>query len=62
LKRNTDGGVTIYLQARSPGGDEESNWLPCPTGGAWFVILRMYRPHHEVVEAAWECPGLRRVG
>ncbi|WP_169382033.1 DUF1254 domain-containing protein [Pseudonocardia acidicola] len=62
LRRDRDGGLTIHLQPRSPGADRESNWLPTSAENAWFVILRMYRPHPAVVEAKWECPGITRVG
>jgi len=30
LKTNADGSTTIYLQAKSPGKNKESNWLPTP--------------------------------
>ncbi|NYH87678.1 hypothetical protein F4554_000316 [Actinopolymorpha rutila] len=29
--------------------------------GEWFVVLRMYRPHPEVVDTVWRCPGITRV-
>ncbi|WP_351225799.1 DUF1254 domain-containing protein [Streptomyces sp. NPDC002133] len=61
LVMDPDGGLTIHLQSTSPGDDREPNWLPTPENGTWFVILRMYRPHREVVDAAWECPPLTRV-
>src|SRR5262249_48357351 len=32
LKRNADGSLTLYVGARSPGGEKESNWLPAPKG------------------------------
>jgi hypothetical protein len=32
MKRDADGGVTIYIQNESPGGDKEANWLPAPKG------------------------------
>jgi hypothetical protein len=28
LTRDPDGGLTLYLQAESPGKDKEANWLP----------------------------------
>ena len=28
LKKNADGSLDIYVQAESPGKDNESNWLP----------------------------------
>jgi hypothetical protein len=33
--------------------------MPLPT---YKATWEMYRSHHEVVEATWECPGLSRVG
>ncbi|MGZ4200172.1 MAG: DUF1254 domain-containing protein [Thermoleophilia bacterium] len=60
LQRDADGGLTLWLQAESPGGDLEANWLPSPAEGEWFVILRMYRPRPEVIDATWECPPIER--
>jgi hypothetical protein len=60
--RDAGGGMTLYIQAASPGADKESNWLPCPAEGTWFVILRMYQPRDEVVQATWRCPAVRKVG
>jgi hypothetical protein len=62
VARESDGGLTIRLQAESPGTADEANRLPCPTDGTWFVILRLYRPHDEVIAADWKCPPIRRVG
>ncbi|MFD2077503.1 DUF1254 domain-containing protein [Actinopolymorpha cephalotaxi] len=62
LVYDSDGGLTLYMQAKSPGPDKEANWLPCTKEGEWFVVLRMYRPHPEVVDAVWHCPGITRVG
>jgi hypothetical protein len=59
LERSSDGGVTIRLQTSAP-DTHQANWLPCPPEGTWFVILRLYRPHPEVVNATWECPGIQR--
>ncbi|MGZ4747532.1 MAG: DUF1254 domain-containing protein [Oryzihumus sp.] len=60
LKREDDGGLTIYLEPQSPDG-HETNWLPTSAHHAWFVILRLYRPRSEVVDATWKCPGIARV-
>lgn len=57
---DAQGGLTIYLQKESPGADEEGNWLPTAAEGTWFVVLRMYRPRAEVLDAMWECPPLIR--
>jgi hypothetical protein len=59
VKENADSGTTFYFQNESPGTDKESNWLPIGDG-AWFVVLRLYNPHQEVVEAKWECPPIKR--
>ena len=56
-----DGGLTIRLQAERPDADDEANWLPSPASDGWFVILRMYLPHPEVIEGAWACPAVTRV-
>ncbi|MFI1539242.1 DUF1254 domain-containing protein [Streptomyces anandii] len=61
LRWDEDGGLTIHLQSDRPGQDEEANWLPTAEDGTWFVVLRMYRPHPEVIDARWECPPLTRV-
>jgi hypothetical protein len=62
LAREPDGGLTIRLQTESPGSAAEANWLPCPADGTWFVILRLYRPHEDVIAADWKCPPIRKVG
>jgi hypothetical protein len=41
LKRDQDGGLTIYIQHDSPGKEKESNWLPAPDG-PFLIALRMY--------------------
>jgi hypothetical protein len=61
LARDPDGGLRIYLQPGSPGGNREPNWLPTSAQHHWFVILRMYRPHPAVIQAKWECPGITPV-
>ncbi|HEY6688350.1 MAG TPA: DUF1254 domain-containing protein [Propionibacteriaceae bacterium] len=61
LARDPDGGITIFIQHNAPEETHAANWLPCPENGTWFVILRMYQPHNEVLSATWECPGIHRV-
>lgn len=43
VQMNKDGTFTMYLQAKSPGTDKESNWLPCPEG-PFYLLLRTYGP------------------
>jgi hypothetical protein len=61
LKKDLDGGLTLYVQHESPGEDKESNWLPAPEG-SFYLVLRMYQPHQEVIDAKWEAPPLQKVG
>jgi hypothetical protein len=61
LKRDSDGGLTIYIQHESPGEEKESNWLPAPEG-VFNLYMRMYQPHQEVVDAKWAAPPVQKVG
>lgn len=61
LKRDVDGGLTIYLQADSPGADKESNWLPAPRD-EFNLTLRTYMPGPEIVEQSWEPPPIKKAG
>jgi len=60
LKRDADGGYTIYIQNESPGKDLETNWLPAPKGPFW-TTLRLYWPKVDALNGAWKQPPLRRV-
>jgi hypothetical protein len=57
LKRDADGGITLYLQSESPGSDRESNWLPAPVG-AFYTVLRIYQPKPDVQSGKWIAPQL----
>jgi hypothetical protein len=57
LKRDADGGITLYIQHGSPGAARESNWLPAPAGPFWLV-LRLYRPKDEALDGSWQQPRL----
>ncbi len=59
LKRDVDGGITIYVQNESPGKDKEANWLPAPKG-PFFSVLRLYWPKPEAVTGKWKAPPLQR--
>jgi hypothetical protein len=60
LKRDADGGVTIHIQAESPGKSRESNWLPAPQG-PFMVALRYYWPKPALLDGKWVSPEIRRV-
>ncbi|HEU4635180.1 MAG TPA: DUF1254 domain-containing protein [Edaphobacter sp.] len=58
LKKNPDGGITLYLQHKSPGPELESNWLPAPDG-RMGVVMRLYMPKQEVLQGAWTAPAIQ---
>lgn len=60
LKRDADGGVTIYVQQDSPGADREANWLPAPAG-PFLLALRAYWPQPALSDGSWKQPPLMRV-
>jgi hypothetical protein len=66
MKRNADGGVTIYIQKDDPGEAERSNWLPAPDGPI-YLVMRLYWPKTEppsllpIGQGAWQPPGVVRV-
>jgi hypothetical protein len=63
MKKNADGGLTLYIQKDSPGPDKESNWLPAPNDLV-YLVMRLYWPKTEapsilpVGEGTWKPPGI----
>jgi hypothetical protein len=55
VKRDPDGGLTIYVQKDSPGTDKESNWLPAPDG-PMSIISRMYGPDPRILDRSYKFP------
>jgi hypothetical protein len=56
---NADGSLDIYIQAESPGGEKEANWLP--VGKAPFTLLmRLYSPREEFLEGDWTPPPVEK--
>ena len=58
LAKDSDGGITIYLQHESPGKKLESNWLPSPAGAFW-PVLRTYWPKPELISGKWKPPEVK---
>ena len=56
LKRDPDGGLTLYVQSDSPGKERESNWLPAPKG-PFAAALRLYLPEPSVLDGSWKAPA-----
>ena len=59
LKRDEDGGLTLFIQHDSPGSNRESNWLPAPDG-PFMMALRLYWPKPEALSDTWKQPPLTR--
>jgi hypothetical protein len=51
-RRDPDGSVTVHLGGC---GDGVPNCIPLPEG--WNYVVRMYRPHPEVVDGTWSFPA-----
>ncbi|MUV15466.1 DUF1254 domain-containing protein [Noviluteimonas gilva] len=59
LKKDADGGITLYIQHASPGKDKEANWLPAPAG-PFLVAMRVYWPKPEALDGTWKAPPMER--
>lgn len=55
LKKNADGGATIWFGPKAPAG-EENNWVQTTPGRGLFVILRLYGPLEPWFQKTWQ-PG-----
>ncbi|MCX2932077.1 DUF1254 domain-containing protein [Mycobacterium sp. CVI_P3] len=59
LVKDSDGGVTIRVQSRSPGPGQDANWLPAPPG-PFVLIMRLYWPRPEALNGTWQPPRLTK--
>jgi hypothetical protein len=59
FNRDSDGGITLYVQNASPGPDKEANWLPAPNGH-FAVFMRLYWPKDEALDGRWKQPPMVR--
>jgi len=57
MKMDADGGLTLYVQAESPGKDKESNWLPAPEE-EFYLVLRTYLPGPDLLAQEWVPPAV----
>jgi hypothetical protein len=60
LKRDGDGGLTLYIQHDPPGGDHNANWLPAPAA-PFFCALRLYWPKAPALDGPWRRPPMTGV-
>jgi hypothetical protein len=59
LIKDADDGITLSIQASSPGADKEANWLPAPAG-PFQMVMRLYWPKEAALDGAWTAPALER--
>jgi hypothetical protein len=59
LKYGTDGSLTLYAGAKSPGKDKESNWLPAPPEGTFSLYIRAYWADRAILDRQWQPPEVR---
>ena len=60
LKRDADGGITLYVQNASPGGGQGSE-LATSAEGPFFPVMRLYWPKPAALDGKWKAPPLQRV-
>lgn len=60
LKYAADGSLTLYLGSRSPGKENEENWIPAPQG-VFSLIMRLYWPEQSVLSGEWLPPEVKKV-
>jgi hypothetical protein len=57
LIRTPDGSLTLYVSAKSPGSDKESNWLPAPEG-PFSLYIRSYWGKKPILDGSWQPPKI----
>jgi len=60
LVTNLDGSLDLYIQANTPGGEKEANWLPVAKP-PFTLLMRLYSPKSEFLDGAWTLPLVERV-
>ena len=55
LKRDADGGLTLYIQHESPEEEQLANWLPAPKG-RFYMVMRLYSPKPAAYDGTWTPP------
>ena len=60
LKKDADGGLTLYIQNESPGKELESNWFPA-LKGPFSMHLEMHWPKEASSDGLWKAPKVEMV-
>lgn len=58
LQRGDDGSLTVYIGAKSPGPEHESNWLPAPDGH-FSLYIRAYWGEQGILYGSWQPPAVQ---
>ena len=58
LRYNTDGSLTIYVQAEPPFNEQKDNWLPAPKNVDFTLYIRAYWPKEEILNGTWTPPSV----
>ena len=58
MKPNPDDSLTIYIQAKTPGKEKETNWLPAPKAGPFKLAMHLYSPRESVRNGNWVPPAV----
>ncbi|RDH74246.1 DUF1254 domain-containing protein [Mycolicibacterium moriokaense] len=57
LKRGDDGSVIIYVGAKPPAPENESNWLPAPEAH-FSLYIRAYWGEQGILDGSWKPPAV----
>jgi hypothetical protein len=60
LKHNSDGSLTLYVQADLPPEAQRTNWLPAPQGD-FSLYVRAYWPKAPILDGSWTPPPVQKV-
>ena len=61
LTYDADGSLDIHVQASSPGGEKESNWLPAPKSGTFNLVVRVFWPKASMLDGTYKMPPVRKL-
>ncbi|MDB5410117.1 MAG: hypothetical protein JWL84_5029 [Rhodospirillales bacterium] len=56
LKYDSDGSLTLYVQADPPAAEMRGNWLPTPKAAEFLLYLRGYWPQVAINDGSWMPP------
>jgi hypothetical protein len=61
LTYNSDGSLTILVQADPPPEAQRNNWLPSPKNNDFSLYVRAYWPKAPVLDGAWTPPPVEKL-